>query len=187
MGNSSGVCWLRCWLPALLLPLVGAAVLAAEVTPAKGGGVLSPAGQPEDFKDGKQSAYALWFADGAWHVRATARTGQRGTFAGVITLEKGKILSGDYQGLEIATKAKKGKSKKAKNTDLLWLSDDHRTLKFELNSIGSTDGFSFKVGPTATEIEFKLLFNGSEAPDRVLVGKLGQHPEKIPFVLKAHP
>src|SRR5262245_57871631 len=160
--------------------------LAAEVTQAKGGGGLNPAGQPENFQEGKQAVYAVWHQDGKWNVRACSRTGQQDTFTGQITIAKGKIVSGEFQGLEVAEQTG-GKGKKAKNTDRLWLSKDRRTLQFELKSIGRSDSFKFIVSPQATEIEFKILVNGTEAPERVVIGKTGQHPEKLPLILKANP
>jgi hypothetical protein len=176
---------------ALLLPVIAfmwpATLPAADVTPATGGGVITPAGQPEDYKEGKHAIYALWFEDGSWNIRATARPGAREKFSGEIKIVKGKIVSGEYQGLEVAAPGKKAKTKKPKNTDLIWLAEDHRTLRFELNSIGKSDSFSFKVNPAATEIEFRLLFNDSESRERIYIGKAGQHPEKIPFILKANP
>src|SRR5262245_17235372 len=97
-------------LPARFLMALSIVVLftgrsAAEVTAAKGGGVLNPAGQPEDYQEGKQAIYALWHQDGAWHIQAAGRTGQQEKFTGEITIVKGKILSGEYQGLEVASKA----------------------------------------------------------------------------------
>jgi len=163
------------------------ALCVAEVTPAKGGGVLNPAGQPEDSQEGKQAVYAVWHQDGNWHVRACSRKGQQDTFTGEITIVKGKILSGEFQGLEVAEQSGGKKGKKAKNTDRLWLSKDRRTLQFELKSIGKSDSFKFVVSPQATEIEFKILVNGAEASERVFIGKTGQHPEKLPLVLKANP
>lgn len=174
-------------LIALSIVVICTGRTAAEVTPAKGGGVLNPAGEPEDYREGKQAIYALWHQDGAWHIQAAGRTGQQERFTGEITIVKGKILSGEYQGLELAPKTKKAKGKKPKNSDLLWLSEDHHKLQFELNSIGKSDSFSFKVSPQATEIEFKVLVNGAQLPDRVFIGKSGQHPEKLPLVLKANP
>ena len=162
--------------------------LADESSKFKSGSGINPVGQPADVKQGQKSQYAVWYEKGAWNVQVTAKDkdNKSDRFDGAIYINGGgKIVRGEFEGLEAGQKAKKGK--KAKPPDLIWLSSDERTLEFRLTSSGKTDRFSFRVTPLATTIEFKLLVGGGEYPDLIRIGKAGVRPEKVPFVLDAHP
>ena len=138
-------------------------------------------GQPKQFDQGKDDLYALWYADGAWHLRTTAKgeKGHKAVFKGRIQIEGGKITEGNFQGLD--------KAKLAKNADWVVPHPDGKGFDFSFATFGATDGIDFKVSKDATAVSFKLLVNGGDYPQRVLIGMKSQHPEKIPFSLPANP
>jgi hypothetical protein len=54
-------------------------------------------------------------------------------------------------------------------------------------NVGKIDALNFKATPDAAAMVFDLKVDGAAHPERVLIGKKGAHPPKVPFVLPAHP
>jgi hypothetical protein len=74
-----------------------------------------------------------------------------------------------------------------KDSDWVRVHSDKRGLDFHFITQGKFDGFSFKVQPGTEQINFKLLLNEDNDPQRVMIGAKGAKPKKIPFDLPAHP
>ena len=180
----------RSWLAPgfAMLALVSAAVTAGaqpkkKIVPPSGH--IDPIGMPVVFEKaiGKAAVYGVWYNDGFWHVRATSKnmpTGkqERKTMSGRIRID-GDSIKVEAQGLE--------KAKKARNADLVILHSYRRGFDFHLATFGRAEGINFLPEKKSQEITFSLLVDGTEMPSRVLIGKRGFQPEKIPFRLPAHP
>ena len=142
---------------------------------------LDPVGRPKQFEKGKQNAFAVWEEDGVWNLRTSAKAGEKGKmkrveFTGRVKVNGDKLIAGDLQGLE----------KKAKGKDADWLEvhPDGKGFDFQFATFSTnTDGVTFKVGPKAESVTFKLLTAGDNDPKRILVGKKGEHPDKAEFTI----
>jgi hypothetical protein len=155
-----------------------------------------PNSEPKKYDAGKQSVYAIWYDDGEWHMRVTAKDkkeDEREVFTGSVRVEGGR-LSGTFQGLEppvpiVPSKKKtlKRALEKNRNADWLQVHNDGQGFDFRFVNFGKSDGVNFKIAPSGKHITFNLLIGGGEFPKRVLIGKRATHPEKVPFTLAAHP
>ena len=159
---------------ASLFILQAALVVAAD-------DALNATGRPKQFEKGKTTTFAVWESDGVWNLRTAVKTGAKGKaqriqFSGSVTVKGDKLVSGEYQGLE--------KKPKAKDADWVFLHNDGKGFDFQFSTTSTNvDGLTFKVGPKAESVTFKLLTAGDDDPKRVLVGAKGQHPDKATFTV----
>jgi hypothetical protein len=148
---------------------------------------INPIGRPEKFKQGEATGYAVWYEDGSWNLRMTSRERkskkgkktERGEFTGTVTLDKGRISEGTFQGLESA--------KSLKDADWIRVHKGRKGFDFHFLTIGKTDGVSFKVSDETQTLNFKLLVAGDDEPTKIMIGAKGESPKKDPFDLPAHP
>jgi hypothetical protein len=141
----------------------------------------NPTGRPKQFEKGKHTTFAVWESDGVWHLRTSTKTpakgkAQRVRFSGTVTVNGDKILNGEFQGLE--------KKPKAKEADFVYVYPNARSFDFQFSTESTNvDGLTFKVGPKAESVTFKLLTAGDDDPKRVMVGAKGVHPAKAEFTI----
>ena len=136
---------------------------------------VNPVGKPKAFGPGKTARYGLWYEDGQWHLRTTAKKGHR--FHGAVRIE-----GGEFSRLEPIKLDQEGKG-----ADRFAWNAAKNEVRFDFRTGGSVDGFDFKVDkPTAT-VWFGLRIDGEERPNAVFVGRMGAHPAAVPFVLPARP
>jgi hypothetical protein len=170
------------WAAALLVAVswLCPTTLAAE-------DAIDPVGRPEQFKQGAQTGYALYYENGTWHLRTTSKDKagkkvKKAVFTGTISVTRGRITGGTFQGLEVARKVKE-----LPTSDWVRMRSDKTGFEFRLKALGKTDGLSFQVSPGSESVTFNLLNSGDEDRQAIMIGKHGQHPEKVPFSLPAHP
>jgi hypothetical protein len=138
-----------------------------------------PNGKPKKFVIGKEPIYAVWYADGAWHVRATAKKGEASKFHGSIKLEGGVFTEGSFENLE--------RGRKKGLHDWVAVERDQKSCRFIFDNTGKSDGLDFKVSETTRNITFGLLIGAKTPTENVLIGLDGTHPATNPFTIKAHP
>lgn len=156
--------------------------LLADEAPA-----IDPIGRPKNFTEGQALGYAVWYEAGYWELRATspARPGakpapnKREGFTGTVTVVGGTIEEGRFEGLE-------GRRQQGA-FDWVKLHPGRRGFDFHLVTRGKIDSLKFKVSRGAETIEFNLLTNGDNVPERIRIGSEAQHPATVPFTLPAHP
>lgn len=145
---------------------------------------INPAGRPKQFEQGKKTAVAVWEEDGVWHIRTSVKAaangqGQRIQFIGSVQVKGDKITNGEFKGLE-----KKAKPKNANKADGLVPYQAGNGFDFQFSTVTTdTDGISFKLGPKAESISFRLTVAGDNDPKRIFIGAKGEHPEKNEFTL----
>lgn len=138
----------------------------------------NPDGRP-NFELGKTELYAIWCENGVWTLRTTSKKDAgRVVFSGNVRVTGDKLF-GDFRALE--------KAKNAKDADWVVNHPDGKGFDFRFATFGGTDGVTFKVGPKAESLTFKLLVNGDDDPKKVLIGKKGVHPKKAEFTLGVEP
>jgi hypothetical protein len=145
--------------------MIGMAPLVADDLP-------DPAGRPEKFKAGMKAACAIYYEDGAWHMRMTAggaKKKKKAVISGSARV-KGDWIRGDFQGLD--------KAEKAKDADWIVIHKDKLGFDFQFGLHGKVDAVNFKVGPKAETVTFQVMVDGDDNPKAVLIGKAGAHPEK---------
>jgi len=148
---------------------------------------INPIGRAEKFKQVEATGYAVWYEDGSWNLRMTSRErknkkskkSERGEFTGTVTLDKGRIVHGTFQGLETA--------KTLKDSDWIRRHKGRKGFDFHFVTVGKTDRLSFKVSDETHTVNFKLLVSGDDEPTQIMVGARGESPKKDPFDLPAHP
>lgn len=166
----------RLALAAFLAGLAGPALAPVAAQPAAVE-ALSPFGKPKAFKVGKQAAIALWYDD-YWHFNITTNKKSKDTFTGSVRADKGKLI-GVFDALD--------KGNKAVASDLLVPHKDGGGFDYRFTNGGGIDALRFKAAPEATTLTVTVMLNGQPAPQVVLVGRDGKHPEKVPFALPAQP
>jgi hypothetical protein len=157
---------------------IGVAVLLIAAT-ASAEETADPNGKPKKFKIGKEPIYAVWYADGAWHVEATATRGQASKFQGSIKVDGGEFTEGNFDKLEIKT----GK----KLHDWVAVERDKKSLRFIFDNTGYSDGSDFKVSESTKTVTFGLLIGGKTPTENVLIGAGSVHPATNPFSMPAQP
>lgn len=151
--------------------LIAASAGAAETA--------DPNGKPKKFKLGKESIYAVWYADGAWHVEVTSVRGEASKFQGSVKLEGGEFTEGNFEKLEM----KPGK----KLHDWVAVERDKKSLRFIFDNTGNSDGLDFKVSDSTRTVTFGLLIGGKTPTENVIIGAKGAHPATNPFTMPARP
>lgn len=137
---------------------------------------IDPKGKPEGLEVGQTMRWYLWHNNNVWHLRTTT-TSRRHHFEGKATVKGGRIRDVHVtQG-----------DKMIEQGDWWKLSKNDRELTIDFKSKGEMDGFDFVVGGKADEIEFSLKIDGEEKPEKIFVGKAGEHPESATFTLPAKP
>jgi hypothetical protein len=151
--------------------LAGAAAFAGDK--------LNPSGKPKDFDAGDVQKYALWHDDDGWHLRTTTAK-KIHHFKGVVVVKGGTFENVKSLVLEAKDRWSIGPEK-------------HKVI-FDFATDTHVDGFDWHTSKDADSIEFDLEIGpgNDKAPtqkkeDRVFVGEKGDHPDKIPFTLPAHP
>ena len=140
---------------------------------------IDPAGKPKSFKAGKEACFALWFADGQWHVRGTVKKGDFAKLQGSVKLDGGEIADGNFDQME--TKSKK------RDHDSVSLDHDKQGFHFYFGNAGASDGLDFKVSDACKTVTFGMLIDSHPSTENVLIGSKGVHPATNPFTLQAHP
>lgn len=136
-----------------------------------------PRERPKAFEAGKGPAVAVWY-DTHWHFALTTNKKSKGDlFTGSVRADKGQIIG-------VFDKLEKGKDGKV---DWIFPHKDGGGFDFRFTNFGFIDKTQFKASPGATTITFDVKVNGQPAPQLVLIGKAGKHPEKVPFSLPAFP
>lgn len=152
---------------------------------------IDPVGRPVKFSQGDLTGYAVWYEDSQWHVSMTTNDRSRGknkkkaekaVFTGTITVNKGRIAEGSFEGLEVAMKAKE-----LPDSDWIRMHKDKKGFDFHFTTKGRTDSLKFKVIPGSEIVTFNLLTSGDGEPKRIMVGAKSENPKKVPFDLPAHP
>jgi hypothetical protein len=134
---------------------------------------IDPQGRPAR---GKEEALLIWQDDGGWHLRCYAGGRKSSNFTGMIRVIDGRVNKvGGTQGLE----------RTGKNTaDFGQVSKDKKVIRFELRTIrGGEDGFDFELTPTATQLEFNVLVDRFDHPERIRIGASGQQAPGTKFLL----
>ena len=149
-------------------------------------GPIDPIGQPDAFQKfyGKGAMSAIWFDpdDKHWHLRVTSPQAQkradRKAFSGRVRID-GDAIRLKAQGLD--------KTKRVKSADWVFPHSDGRGFDYNFATFGMADGIDFQTDKATKEVTFTLKLGGAELPNRVLIGKKGYAPDKIPFTLPARP
>lgn len=144
---------------------------------------IDPSGQPKKFKGGEALKCAIWHDGEFWQVRTTSKKPKKGRgvihrWVGTVRIE-GDTFSGKFDKLE--------GSRKAANADWLIHHPDGRGFDFQMVNRGGVDALTFKVGPNATKISFKIRIDAQKQPTYILIGKKSANPEQADFTLPAQP
>jgi hypothetical protein len=143
-----------------------------------------PAGRPRQFEVGKHTTFAVWESEGTWYLRSSSKPNAKGKaqfveFSGTVRVT-GDILIGEFQGLE--------KSTDPKAADHLFVHKDRKGFDFRFSTYSkNVDGVTFKLGPKAEAVTFKLRVQGDDDPKKILIGKEGARPEKAEFTFPVAP
>jgi hypothetical protein len=172
---------LRAVAAAFTVGLLGTLVLGSAHAQSPSSTDSTPAPNPRDrpkaFVSGKGPTVAVWY-DTNWHFELTTNRKSKGdVFTGSVRADKGQIIG-------VFDKLEKGKDGKV---DWIFPHKDGGGFDFRFTNFGLIDKTQFKAGPGATTITFDVKVNGQPAPQLVLIGKTGTHPEKVPFSLPAFP
>ena len=153
---------------------------AAAITKAGGPGKrppMDPRGEPEGLKKGVVECYKVWHNDDGWHVRVVNGRGSRDhKYQGVISVENG-VLDDIHSHLAKKNGVEAQWKHGGKKSEVAW---DFATPEKE-------DGINFRASKGASAIRFSLTIDGKDMPDRIFIGKRGDHPESSSFELSAHP
>jgi hypothetical protein len=141
---------------------------------------INPHGRPKSFAVGKVTEYAVWFADDAWHIRASTVAGTRGLFHGFVHVDGGEIVDGSFADLELAHHKRAG-------SDWLVVDSDKKGFEFLFRTAGHMDGLNFKCSEAAKNLKFSLLLETDTNPNHIVLGADDTHPATNPFILPAHP
>lgn len=164
---------------AFLAGLLGTVLLGSARGQSPGSPVPAPdpTGKPKRFDAGKGPAVAVWY-DTHWHLALTTNKKSKGDlFTGSVRADKGLVVG-------VFDKLEKGKDGKV---DWIFPHKDGGGFDFRFTNFGFIDKTQFRASPGATSLTFNLQVNGQPAPQLVLIGKEGKHPEKVPFSLPAFP
>jgi hypothetical protein len=159
---------------ALISSLALAVIAQAGDPQAELNAALNPHGKPKSVGPGKVTEFAVWFADDAWHIRASAVAGSRAYFHGKVQVDGGQIADGSFAGLELGHPKRQGEP-------------DKKSFEFLFRTIGHMDGLNFKTSEAAKNVKFSLLVETDTSPVNVVVGAAEEHPATNPFILSAHP
>ncbi len=165
-----GRAWARGGLAALLGALVMSSLAHAQA--------LDPRGKPPDTQAGAVEHYAVWRDKGGWHVRTTTKEYEH-HFRGHIAVTGGKFEK--VRGFK--------QERKGPLQDVFVVGPDERTINFDFATKGGIDGVDFRVKGKNATLSFVLEEGDTQPkfmPERVLVGKAGEHPAGSPFTLAAH-
>jgi hypothetical protein len=141
---------------------------------------LDPHGRPPRERG---DIILVWLDDAGWHLRSYPGAKERVSFSGTIRVIDGRV-SGVYgvEGLE--SPGGKGKKRKKRAADAGVVSRDDKTIQFKMNTVsGGEDGFNFQVTRPTTAVEFTILVNGLDHPEKVRIGASGRQPPGATFVL----
>lgn len=109
----------------------------------------------------------LWHNADGWHLRVTHRTTSRMVFQGAIHADKPLTFQ----------------RVRDEQQDRVWMSADHRTLRFRLVNHGGLDGFDFTDACAGT-MKVALLLDGYRVrPGHIYLGGHATHPAQNPFAI----
>ena len=132
------------------------------------GQMQNPQGRPA-FKSGEGLAYLIWRDNNnVWHLRWTTEEKRR-NFTGTLWAIGGAFVNAKGVGLE-------------KKEDRISISPG--LIKFNAWAAGGQDGIDFHLGPRTKRVRFELFIDGESRPDRVFIGKDGDHPPGNPFEIQ---
>jgi hypothetical protein len=154
----------------------GLSVLADTDHPGIAQQILNPVGQLKGFKAGETERFVVWHGKGSWHIRTTTARNLH-HFTGKIRVEGGTITTLEPHDLEF----------KGKFGDWWKLSENRKEIVVDFKTDRGVDGINFQVSPDAKLVHFNLHIDGKHRKNLIFVGRDGQHPEKDPFMLPAHP
>lgn len=149
---------------------------SADVAPAVdvNGKAIAASGRPEveNLKDAT-ARFVVWTDTEGWHVRTTSLQGKPAKFSGEVRLDEATFTKLRPVGLE----------PKSKNPDRWELSTDRSSIRFEIVTGGSFDGFDFEINSPKAVICFDLNVGGKPQPKRIFIGKLLANPTSATFSL----
>lgn len=141
---------------------------------------FSPAGRPEKVDHRGPNIY-LWRAMDGFHLKTTGKNQDRSTLSGEIRVDGGKFVNvRNLEGLE------GGGRKRQKNVDVGWISPEKKIIRFKFVTAGLEDGFNFDVEGDNAEVSFDLNVDGTGEARRIHIGKRGEHPPGMKFLIPAH-
>jgi hypothetical protein len=159
-----------------VLPVAVAADSEAAVT--EKGEAIDPRHRGDTSFKAKDPRYYVWYEEAGWSLRCASLPGVDTKFVGTV-----EVIDGTFDKMRPV-----GLEKKGKKADLWELDGDRKKLTFRITTRGSFDGFDFttKGGPE-TRVKYTLRMEGKPHPERIFIGKEGQHPKKGPFSFPAKP
>jgi hypothetical protein len=127
-------------------------------------------------------AVRIWFDDGKWHLRTSTENS-------IGKKDKLMVFTGSVRcDVKMTVEANRLEQKgKGKTSDGFTVHADGKGFDFTFKTYGAIDQVDFapEKGKTLT---FKLMIDGEKAaPNRIVIGENGEHPEKNEFTLPAHP
>jgi len=139
------------------------------------GRAISPIGRFSDDLTGSPARYYVWSDREGWHLRTCSRGNVFGKFTGTIKLNGGTFNRLRQIGLE----------RTGRRRDKWSVSEDRRTITFEIWTTSSFDGFDFDVNGMDSKVEFDLKIGDRKRPGRVFIGSDGLHPTGAKFEFPA--
>jgi hypothetical protein len=156
--------------------LAGGGMAVFSQARAGGGAALDPNGRPKEFHEGAPVQYAIWHNKEGWHLRTTTARKEH-HFKGHIRVEGGSFERIHSHDLE----------KEGKLRDWWRMGPERHMVTFDFKTDRGVDGINFHVSKSAKRIHFNLHIDGKAEPERIFIGRLGQHPPRHEFDLPAHP
>lgn len=151
--------------------------LESEAGSASKSTAIQSEGRPAAFKVGAKNMYGLWYEDGCWHLKMVSK-GTRVVFAGQVVVDGDKIVT-RFEGLD--------KTRNVLTTDWVAPHANWQGFDFRFNNVGVIESVTFKVGPKAKTIRFKLLIGADNNPEDIVIGAKSVHPKSSTFELPAQP
>jgi len=141
---------------------------------------FSPVGRPEKTDHRGPNIY-LWRNMDGFHLKATGKDRDHSTLSGEIRVDGGKFVN--VRNLE---RLEGGGRKRQKNVDVGWISPEKKIIRFKFITAGLVDGFDFDVEGDNAEVSFDLNVDGTGEVRRIHIGKDGEHPPGMKFLVPAH-
>jgi len=139
------------------------------------GQAISPSGRFSDDLTGARARYYVWSDGDTWHLRTCSRRNVFAKFTGTVKLNNGTFNRLRQIGLE----------RKGRYADKWSVSQDRRTITFEIWTTSSFDGFDFDVNGADATVEFDVKIGGEARPGRIYIGNEGLHPTEAKFTFPA--
>lgn len=147
---------------------------------------FSPAGRPEKRDHLGPNIY-LWRNMDGFHLKTTGKDRDHSTLSGEIRVEAGKFVNvRNLERLEEQGGKRKKKAERKTNVDVGWISPEKKIIRFKFITAGLEDGFDFDVEGENAVVSFDLNVDGTGEARRIHIGKDGEHPPGMKFLIPAH-